>query len=297
MTFSVIALDRRTGELGGAVLSHYFSVGATVLWARPGAGIVATQMIPEPSYGSRGLERMAAGATAAAALDALLPTDPAPSLRQIAMLDAHGGTAAHTGAQCIAHAGHVHRDGASAQGAMLKKPGVWDLVLDTFERTSGTLAERLLCALEAGVAHGGDIRGHVSAALIVVAARATDQPWNDRRIDLRVEDHQAPMTELRRLVRLHALYGRANHAFDGAFGGAMPEALAEFAHLEAEAFSDPEIALRHAILLALAGDIERARARLEPCYRLHEDWRELVRRLVPAGFLPSDPGILERLTG
>jgi uncharacterized Ntn-hydrolase superfamily protein len=297
VTFSIIARDERTDELGGAVLSHYFSVGTTVLSARPGAGIVTTQMIPDPSYGSRGLDRMAQGATAAAALDALLPADPAAALRQIAILDARGGTAAHTGAHCIAHAGHVHRDGASAQGAMLKNPGLWDVVLDSFERTSGTLAERLLCALEAGAAHGGDIRGHTSAALVVVAARATDQPWHDRRIDLRVEDHREPLTELRRLVRLHALYERANHAFDGAFAGAMPEALSEFARLETDAFSDPEIALRHAILLALAGDIEGARGRLEPCYRLPEDWRELVRRLVPAGFLPSGPGIVERLTG
>jgi uncharacterized Ntn-hydrolase superfamily protein len=202
MTFSIVAYDARAHELGGAVASFAFGVGPVALWARPGAGIVITQMIPEPNYAAVGLDRMGVGEAADAVVSSLLKADAGAGQRQLAMLDPRGRVVAYTGAQCVAYAGHRAHAGISAQGAMLLNPGVWEQMYEAFETAEGSLAVRLIAALEKGQSLGGDIRGHRAAALVVVRVEASDRPWRDRIVDLRIDDHPEPIRELRRLFRV-----------------------------------------------------------------------------------------------
>ncbi len=292
MTFSIVAYDVRTHELGGAVASFAFGVGPLALWARPGAGIVITQMIPEASYAAVGLDRMEAGEAADTVLSSLLRTDAGAGQRQLAMLDPQGKVAAYTGAQCVAYAGHQAKAGISTQGAMLLNVGIWDEMYEAFASAAGSLTARLITALEKGQELGGDIRGHRAAALIVVRAEASDRPWRDRIVDLRIDDHPEPIKELRRLLRLNQLYSASNNAFETALSGDMAGALAEFARLEQDTPDDPDVASRHGILLALSGDTANARRRFGACYRITDAWRDVVRRLALAGFLPDDPRLL-----
>jgi uncharacterized Ntn-hydrolase superfamily protein len=292
MTFSIVAYDARTRELGGAVASFAFGVGPVALWARPGAGIVITQMIPEPNYAAIGLARMEAGEAADKVLSSLLETDAGAAQRQLAMLDPRGKVAAYTGAQCVAYAGHQAKAGISIQGAMLLNAGIWDEMYEAFASAAGSLTARLIAALEKGQELGGDIRGHRAAALIVVRAEVSDRPWRDRIVDLRIDDHPEPIKELRRLQSLNQLYSASNNAFETALSGDMAAALAEFARLEQDTPDDPDVASRHGILLALSGDIAYARRRFGVCYRITDAWREMVRRLALAGFLPDDPRLL-----
>jgi uncharacterized Ntn-hydrolase superfamily protein len=292
MTFSIVAYEPQTRELGGAVASFTFGAGSLVLWARPGAGVVITQMTPEANYAASGLNRMEAGEAADAVLSSLLKIDAGVGQRQLAMLDPRGKVAAYTGAQCVGYAGHRAAAGISAQGAMLLNTGVWNEMYDAFESAKGSLAERLIAALERGLQLGGDIRGHRAAALAVVRAEASDRPWRDRTVDLRIDDHDEPIRELRRLQVLNQLYSASNNAFEAALSGDMAGGLAKFAELEKDNPEDPDIALRQGILLALTGDIPYARRRFDACYRASDAWREVVRRLAVAGFIPDDPRLL-----
>jgi uncharacterized Ntn-hydrolase superfamily protein len=292
MTFSILAYDSVTRELGGAIASFGFGVGPLALWARPGAGIVITQMIPEASYAAAGLDRMEVGVSADTVLSSLLKTDAGAGQRQLSMLDPRGKVAAHTGAQCVAYAGHRAEAGISAQGAMLLNAGIWDEMYEAFNSAGGSLAERLIAALEKGRGLGGDIRGHRAAALVVIRAEASDRPWRDRIVDLRIDDHPEPIRELRRLQGLNQLYSASNNAFEAALSGDMAGALAEFTRLEREKPDDPDVASRHGILLALSGDTDNARRRFGACYRITDAWREVVRRLALVGFLPNDSRLL-----
>jgi uncharacterized Ntn-hydrolase superfamily protein len=295
MTYSIIAHDSHAGLLGGAVQSFYFSVGTQVLWAKPGAGVVITQMMAEPSYGSHGLELMERGQSPGAVLNALLASDSAADERQVAMINGAGEVAVHTGKRCIDFSGHQTGRGVSAQGAMLSEDAGWDAMMDAFQAADGELAERMLAALEAAEGHGGDVRGRKSAALVVVRTTPSLTPWLDRLLDLRVDDHPEPLRELRRLLALRRLYDRANRAFNCALAGDMSAALSEFANLEHERPDDADVAFRHGLLLALAGRVDDARRRLEQCYQKGPGWREALRRLPAAGYLPDDQELLERL--
>ena len=172
-TYSIVALDPETGELGVAVQSHWFSVGALVPWARAGVGAVATQSLVEPGYGPLGLELMAAGKTASQALDALKVADAHPEIRQVAMVDAEGNVAAHTGDNCIPEAGHRTGENYSVQANLMANDTVPDAMARAFESAEGDLAARLLAALQAAEAAGGDIRGKQSAAILVVSGEPT----------------------------------------------------------------------------------------------------------------------------
>ena len=209
-TYSIVARDPATGEMGVAVQSHWFSVGSVVPWAQAGIGAVATQSFVDPAYGPLGLELMRAGKSAPAALNALVSTDEDKAVRQVAMIDAEGRVAAHTGSRAIFAAGHHVGKQYSVQANLMEKPTVWPAMAKAFESAEGDLAERLLCALEAAQAEGGDIRGRQSAAIVVVRAVSTGKPWEDRLFDLRVEDHPNPVAELRRLVRLQRAYQKLN---------------------------------------------------------------------------------------
>jgi uncharacterized Ntn-hydrolase superfamily protein len=192
-TYSIVAFDPAAGQLGVAVQSHYFGVGVTVPWLEAGVGAVATQSFVEPAYGPLGLALMKAGKTAPQALAGLLAADPRQDQRQVAMVDMHGNVAVHTGARCIAAAGHRTGEGYSVQANLMLRATVWDAMADAYEQTRGDLAGRMLAALDAAEAEGGDIRGRQSAALVVINAAPTGQPWKDRVFDLRVDDHAEPL--------------------------------------------------------------------------------------------------------
>jgi uncharacterized Ntn-hydrolase superfamily protein len=288
MTYSIIARDPTTGELGAAVQSHFFNIAVHAFSAEPGVGIVAIQMMPQPAYRARGLDAMRAGASAAEALQAARAADPGAAMRQVAMLDARGCAAAFTGDQCVSYSAHCVDDGLSAQAVMCKSADIAPAMIGAFRQSSGPLAERMLAALDEAQALGGDLRGQKSAALVVVSGQASPEPWRDWQIDLRVEDHPRPLVELRRLLELHRFHGRANRALDLAMAGCASEALSEYASLESENAADPDIALRHAFVLALTGDAPRARARLDTCYQLHDGWREVVTNMISAGMLGTD---------
>src|SRR5436305_10054248 len=207
-TFSIVARDHETGELGVAVQSDWFSVGSVVPWAEAGVGAVATQSFAERSYGPLGLELLRAGKSPQQAIAALASVDAEQARRQVAIVGAAGEAAAHTGSGCIAEAGHVvgEGEGFTCQANMMERATVWEAMAQAYREGTGRLAERLLAALDAAEGEGGDIRGRQSAAILVVTGTPSGRPWDDRRIDLRVENHPDPLPELRRLVSLHEAY-------------------------------------------------------------------------------------------
>jgi uncharacterized Ntn-hydrolase superfamily protein len=297
-TYSIVAHDAETGQLGVAVQSHWFSVGSIVPWAEAGVGAVATQSFVEPSYGPLGLELMASGRSAQQALDALVSTDEGAPVRQVAFVDATGRVAVHTGRRAIEEAGHRTGDGYSVQANMMERATVWDAMAEAYERTDGDLAERLLAALEAAQAEGGDIRGKQSAALLVVRAEPTGKPWLDRVFDLRIEDHPEPVHELRRLVGLARAYQRLNagdeHVTEGDIEAAMEQYSAAM-ELVRDEETNGEAPFWVGITLASTGRVEDALPYLARAYAQDARWADLVRRLPAAGLLPEDPELLQTL--
>lgn len=297
-TYSIVARDPATGQLGVAVQSHWFGVGQVVPWAEAGVGAVATQSMVDPTYGELGLRLMASGRSAEAALRALVAGDEAEALRQVAMIDAQGRVAAHTGARCIAEAGQLVDAEAqfSVQANMMERDTVWRAMATAYRTAEGDLADRLLAALTAAQGEGGDIRGKQAAALIVVRAEPTGKRWLDRIVDLRVDDHPEPLVELGRLLQVQRAYNHMNAGDLAIEAGDLVAANAEYAAAERYAPQIVEIRFWRAITLASTGGVDEALPLLEDVYRREPIWRELVPRLVPAGILPDDPELLRRLT-
>jgi uncharacterized Ntn-hydrolase superfamily protein len=296
VTYSIVARDEDSGQLGVAVQSHYFSVGSLVSWADPGVGAVATQSVVEPAYGPRGLGLMRRGSSAPEALRRLLLDEDQKDVRQVAVVDARGRVAVHTGSRCIREAGHRVADGVSAQANMMERPTVPGAMLEAYRNGSGDLADRLVAALEAAEREGGDIRGRQSAALLVVAPRATGRPSADRPVDLRVEDHPDPVAELRRLAHLRRAYLRVEAGDELAAAGEVEAALAEYGAAHAEQPENAELAFWHGAALAANGREDEGRELLELAYAEGEGWRELLRRLPAAGLFPEDEQLLVRMT-
>ncbi|WP_164014890.1 DUF1028 domain-containing protein [Pyxidicoccus trucidator] len=296
-TYSIVARDAATGELGVAVQSHWFSVGSTVPWAEAGVGAIATQSFVDPSYGKLGLDLMRAGRSAPDALKGLLAADSASAVRQVAMIDTQGRVSAHTGASCIAAAGHIVGEGFSVQANMMERDTVWPAMAKAFRESKGDLAERMLAALEAAEAQGGDIRGKQSAAIIVVAAKPSGRPWMDRKFDLRVDDAPEPLKELRRLVTLQRAYNFMNEGDLALEHKDTDGALKAYASAEKLAPGNAEMVFWHAISLVGVGRVDEALPLLQRTYKADPRWRELVTRLPKAGLLPDDPKLLSRLTG
>ncbi|WP_408890937.1 DUF1028 domain-containing protein [Myxococcus faecalis] len=294
-TYSIVARDPATGDLGVAVQSHWFSVGATVPWAEAGVGAVATQSFVDPSYGRLGLDLMRAGRSAPDALKGLLAADSASQVRQVAMVDAQGRVSAHTGSNCIAAAGHLVGEGFSVQANMMQKDTVWPAMAKAYRASKGDLAERMLTALEAAESQGGDLRGKQSAALIIVSAKPSGRPWMDRRFDLRVDDHPEPLKELRRLVTLQRAYNFMNEGDLALEHKDTDAALAAYASAEKLAPGNAEMTFWHAISLVGVGRVDQALPLLQRAYAADPRWRELLTRLPAAGLLPDDPKLLARL--
>lgn len=294
-TYSIVAIDKRTGDMGVAVQSHWFSVGSIVTWAEAGVGVVATQSFVEPSYGPLGLELMKAGKPAADALAGLLRSDPNEAVRQVAFLDARGRVAAHTGKNCIAAAGHFVGDGFSCQANMMLRDTVWSAMAKAFESTEGELADRLLSALEAAEAEGGDIRGRQSAAVIVVRAAGSGFWWKDRIYDLRVEDSPAPLPELRRLVRLNKAYNRMNSGDELVTENKISEAVGEYA-AAMEMFPDnAEMIFWPAVTMASTGRVEESLPLFRKVFAMDRNWAVLLARLPAAGQFPKDEALLKKV--
>lgn len=294
-TYSIVARDPETGELGVAVQSHWFSVGSVVSWAEAGVGAVATQSFVDPGYGPLGLDLMRAGRSGPDALASLLAGDAQRDVRQVAMIDAQGHVASHTGKLCIPAAGGQTGQGYAAQANLMDKNTVWPAMARAYEAAKGDLAERLLQALEAAEREGGDIRGRQSAAILVVKAKSTGRPWADRVFDLRVEDHPAPLEELRRLVTVQRAY---NHMTAGDDCTAIKDwACAEREYGAGEGLQpqNAEMAFWHAVALATNGKLEPARPLFAKAFAADPRWRELVKRLPAVDQLPKDPKLLEQI--
>lgn len=279
VTYSIVARDPATGELGVAVQSHWFAAGTLVMWARPGVGAVATQASVEVAYGPRGLERMARGSSPQDSVATLTAEDPDADVRQVAMVDASGRVAAHTGSHCIRMAGHRSGEGFSVQANMMGSDTVWDAMAEAFERAQGDLAHRMLDALDAAEAEGGDIRGRQAAGILVVRAEPTDRPWQDTLLVARIDDHEAPLPELRRIVDLKAAYDRLERAEELELAK-DPEGAFRERRAAREAYPDnPEIAFWTAVSLASAGRLDEAKDALRVATAAGPGWAELLRRM------------------
>jgi uncharacterized Ntn-hydrolase superfamily protein len=294
-TYSIIARDPETGQLGGAVQSHWFSVGSVVVWAESGVGVVATQAMAKISYGPLGLDLMRAGTPAPAALKALLSTDELSALRQVAMVDGQGRAAAHTGERCMAAAGHIVGEEFTVQANMMANPSVWPAMAEAYRGTHGDLTERLLAALEAAQASGGDIRGQQSAALLVVQPKPSGQPWNDHLFDLRVEDHPTPVAEMRRLVRIQRAYILMNQGDERLGAGDTPGALAAYRGASELAPEMDEIPFWHAVTLADMGQLDEAMPIFRQVFARNRDWATLLQRLPPVGMVKFGSEIVQKI--
>jgi uncharacterized Ntn-hydrolase superfamily protein len=277
-TYSIVARDPDTGELGAAVQSHWFSVGSIVTWARPGVGAVCTQSIAEPAYGPRLLDALEGGAAPGDALRALLADDGAAGYRQIAVIAPSGPPATHTGAGCIACAGHAAGDDFSAQANMMASEAVWPDMAEAFARATGPLSRRLLAALRAAEAAGGDARGKQSSAMVIVPPEG--EPWQ-RTVDLRVEDHPEPLDELERLLVLHDAYRLATRGDDLTGEGRHAEAGEAYRAAAALAPDNHELLFWAGLAEFDHGDREAGLAQVRRAIELQPGWRGMLARLEP----------------
>lgn len=288
-TFSIVARDPQTGELGAAVQSHYFSVGPVVPWVEAGVGAVCTQSLVLVDYGPNGLDLMRSGMSARQALDSLLRADAHNEGRQVAMVDAKGGVAAYTGRACIPDAGHHSGAQYSVQANLMANDRIWSAMAKAYESAPGDLAERLLAALDAAQQAGGDIRGRQSAAIVVVKARSSGKPWADRLFDLRVEDSPEPLQELRRLVRLRRAYNLED-AGDNAIAEKRPaEALRHYEEAMKLAPDAVELQFWAAVSMYTNGRRQEALPLFKRVFAKEARWVPLVERLPKADLFPDDP--------
>ena len=287
-TYSIVARDPRTGDMGVAVQSHYFSVGPIVPWAEAGVGAVATQSLVLVDYGPLGLELMRRGLDARQALDSLLAADAHREGRQVAMVDARGNVAAYTGPSCIPDAGDAQGEQFSCQANLMASPKVWPAMKQAFEKAEGDLAERMLVALEAAEKAGGDIRGRQSAAMIVVKAKPSGKPWNDVLVNLRVEDHAEPLVELRRLLRLRRAYNLEDQGDN--FTAEKKPAEAAKAYAEAMKLAPDVVELQFwaALTMYTNGQRKEALEQFRQVFAREARWVPLIPRLAKAGLFPDD---------
>lgn len=294
-TYSIVARDPATGELGVAVQSHWFSVGSIVAWAEAGIGAVATQSFVDPSYGKLGLDLMRAGRSAPDTLKALLAGDDGRDVRQVAMIDAQGRVAAHTGSKDIPDAGHIVGKDYSVQANLMLNDKVWPAMSRAFEATKGDLAERMLAALDAAQAAGGDIRGKQSAALIVVTGKPTGKPWADRVFDLRVDDSSDPLKELRRLVTLQRAYNHMNAGDLAVEHKDNEKALSEYGAAAKLVPDNAEMVYWHAVALVNMGRVDDSLPLFRKVFAMDKNWVTLTPRLAKVGLIPDDQKLIQRI--
>jgi uncharacterized Ntn-hydrolase superfamily protein len=294
-TYSIVARDPETGQMGVAVQSHWFSVGPIVPWAEAGVGAVATQSFVDVTYGPLGLELMRAGRTAPQALEALKVADPHPEIRQVAMIDAQGNVAAHTGEKNIPEAGHIVGDNFSVQANLMLNNKVWPAMKKAYETSQGDLADKMLAALEAAQSVGGDIRGKQSAAILIVRGESTGRPWEDRLMDLRVEDHPNPVQELKRLVKVHRAYEHMNKGDLAIEQNDIEGALREYSAAEALFPDNLEMKFWHAVSLVNANRVDESLPLFKEVFSKDNNWAILVPRLPKVDLLPKDQAVINKI--
>jgi uncharacterized Ntn-hydrolase superfamily protein len=294
-TYSIVAYDEETGELGVAVQSHWFSVGFLVPWAKAGVGAVATQSFVKVDYGPEGLKLMEEGMSAEDALKKLISEDENEAVRQVAMIDIKGSVATHTGAKCIYAAGHRIGKNYSVQANLMENESVWDAMSNAFENTGGDLADRMMAALDAAEGEGGDIRGKQSAAMLIVTGEPTGVPWKDVVMDIRVDDHPQPLIQLKRLIRVNRAYQHANKGDHYLELDEIEKALAEYemaAHYYPE---NPELPYWSAITLVSNGQLDQALPIFRDVFHRAPKLRKLTPRLVDSGLLPDDKNVINQI--
>lgn len=294
-TYSIIARDPITGDMGAAVQSHWFSVGSVVPWAEAGVGVVATQSMTDISYGPQGLSAMASNPDVECVLKTLLAMDENHQLRQVAMINAQGIVAAYTGSRCIPEAGHITGNQYSVQANMMLKNTVWKAMSEAYEKSSADLADRMLAALEAAQGEDGDIRGMQSAAMVVVSGQENDQPWKEKSLELRVEDHSAPLAELKRLIGVHKAYEMMNEG-DALISKGQTEAAFEAYNTAATLAPDmDELPFWQAVTMADLGNVDGALPIFKRVFASSSNWAVLLQRLPQVGLFKKDPEVMQKI--
>ncbi|GJL93872.1 MAG: hypothetical protein DHS20C05_02770 [Hyphococcus sp.] len=294
-TYSIVARDAETGEMGVAVQSHWFSVGSIVSWAEAGVGAVATQAFVEPAYGPWGLDAMRKGKAADKTLEKLIAKDENENVRQVAFVDAEGRIGAHTGAKSIIESCDQQGEAYSVQANLMDKETVCAAMAAAFEASEGDLAERMMAALEGAQSVGGDIRGKQSAAMIVVEGTRKDNPWEGRVIDLRIEDHETPLAELRRLITLNRAYNLMNEGDALVTDGDMDAANKAYEAASALAPDNHEMVFWRAVTLASIGEVEASLPLFKEAFDAWPLWRELIPRLPHSDILPDDDALIAQI--
>lgn len=294
-TYSIVAFDPETGDLGVAVQSHWFSVGTVVTWAEPGVGAVATQSFSNPAFGPQGLALMKSGLSAEQALKAMLLADDGRDFRQVGIIDVNGNAANHTGAKNIAAAGGIVGKNYAVQANMMENDKVWSAMSQAFESATGSLAEKMLLALEAAQAVGGDIRGKQSAAVLVVSGISTGKIWKDTKVDIRVDDHAEPLLELRRLLQVHQAYEYMNAGDVAVEAGDFKKASELYSVAEEMFPENLEMKYWHAINLANTYQLAEALPMFKEVFSKDPNWKKLTPRLIDNGVLAVDEKELKQI--
>jgi uncharacterized Ntn-hydrolase superfamily protein len=294
-TFSIIAYDPETGEIGGAVQSHWFAVGTVVLWGEAGLGMVATQSFTNPSYGPEGLELLRGGSVPQSVVDQLTKGDAGRDVRQLAVINSRGEAAAYTGQRCVPNAGHFVGGTYSAQANMMLRPEVWPAMSRAFESATGPLANRLMASLDAAQAAGGDFRGKQSAALLVLSGSPSGKIWQDRKVDLRVDDSREPLVELRRLLGLHHAYELLDEGENEMVQGRMESAVAKYTEAGELLMDNEEMIFWQAAFLSSAGQFEKAVPLFRKVFSINPNWKRFTPDLVRLGHVKLDEQELKRL--
>lgn len=294
-TFSIVARDPETGEMGVAVQSHWFSVGSIVAWGEAGVGVVATQSFVNPSFGPRGLELMKNGMSAEEALDILIASDEGREFRQLALLDINGNVKAFTGNKCVESAGHLVGNNYSVQANLMLNDLVPKAMSEAFESSKGPLAERMLAAMEAAQKVGGDIRGQQSASILVVRGTATGNLWEDRLIDLRVEDHPQPIDEIKRLLTVYRAYEHMNNGDVAVEKNDMELAMKEYSTAMEMFPENLEMKYWTAITLVNVGELEKALPMFKEIFSKDKNWKTLTPRLIKNEMLIADDRTLDKI--
>lgn len=295
-TYSIVARDERTGEIGAGVQSHWFCVGAAVPWALAGVGAVVTQSFTNPAFGPEGLRLLSEGMSPKDIVEEMVSKDEGRDFRQLAVLDAQGRSFAHTGTKCVAEAGHICGKNFSVQANMMLNATVWPSMAEAFEGSDGPLADRIVAAMFAAEREGGDARGRQSAALVVVSGKNTGQVWKDRLVDLRVDDHRDPLKELARLLKVHRAYESMDAGDAALEKGEMTAALGHYSKAEKLFPRNEEMVFWHAVGLANNDRFSESVPLFRKAFARNPNWRVMTPRLVVNGTLRvSEEQLLELL--
>ncbi|MCO6472870.1 MAG: DUF1028 domain-containing protein [Melioribacteraceae bacterium] len=295
-TYSIVARDAETGEMGVAVQSNWFSVGTIVTWAEAGVGAIATQSFVNPAFGPDGLKLLKEGKTADEALDILIASDESREVRQLAIIDNNGNTAVFTGEKCVQYAGHIEGNGFTVQANLMASPDVWPAMKKSYLENAGLpLAERMLAALEAAQDAGGDVRGKQSAAILVVAPKSSGKIWQDRLVDLRIEDHPEPLKEIKRVLKVHRAYEHMNRGDLAVEHGDMQLAMEEYSAAEKMFPENLEMKFWRAVTLANNGRLEESLPLFKEIFVKNMNWHALIPRLIKPGLLTVSEEELQKI--